>query len=128
MTLATMPGQTNFIAQFNTSLRETFGLSHGEFGGIYAVATLASVFLLIWAGTLVDRYSARKLAVASIAGLAMTAPPWSYFRCTSYMDVSSSNSPCRIRAESRDFNNLSHGKSLLLLGAPSRFIRMTFCK
>jgi len=73
LTLATMPGQTNFIAQFNTSLRETFGLSHGEFGGLYTIATLASAFLLIWAGMLVDRYSARKLAIASIAGLALTA-------------------------------------------------------
>jgi MFS family permease len=73
MTLATMPGQTNFIAQFNTSLRQTFGLSHGEFGGLYTVATLASATVLIWAGALVDRYSARRLAIASIAGLAVTA-------------------------------------------------------
>lgn len=73
MMLATLPGQTSFIAQFNTSLRETFGLSHGEFGGLYTIATLASAFVLIWAGTLVDRYSAGKLAIASLAGLALTA-------------------------------------------------------
>jgi len=73
MTLATMPGQTNFIAQFNTSLRETFGLSHGEFGGLYTIATLASATVLIWAGTLVDRHSPRKLAIGSIAGLGLTA-------------------------------------------------------
>jgi hypothetical protein len=34
MTLATMPGQTVFIAQFNTALRAEFGLSHGAFGGL----------------------------------------------------------------------------------------------
>ncbi len=73
MTLATMPGQTNFIAQFNSSLRETFGLSHGAFGGLYTIATLSSAIVLIWAGTLVDRYSARKLAIGSIAGLGLTA-------------------------------------------------------
>ena len=55
MTLATMPGQTNFIAQFNTSLRDTFGLSHGAFGGLYTLATLASAFTLVWAGALADR-------------------------------------------------------------------------
>lgn len=73
MTLATMPGQTNFIAQFNTSLRGTFGLSHGEFGGLYTIATLTSAFCLIWAGPLVDRFNARFLAICSLCGLALTA-------------------------------------------------------
>ena len=61
MTFATMPGQTIFIAQFNTSIRETFGLSHGEFGGIYTIATLASASALVFAGVLADRIGARRL-------------------------------------------------------------------
>jgi sugar phosphate permease len=73
MMLATMPGQTIFIAQFNASLRQTFGLSHGEFGGLYTIATLASASLLVWAGTLIDRFSARRLAILSTAGLGLTA-------------------------------------------------------
>ena len=73
MTLATLPGQTIFIAQFNTSLRETFGLSHGQFGGLYTIATLSSATLLVFAGGLVDRLSARALAVLAICGLALTA-------------------------------------------------------
>ena len=73
MMLATMPGQTIFIAQFNASLRQTFGLSHGGFGGLYTIATLASASLLVWAGTLIDRYSARRLAILSTAGLGLTA-------------------------------------------------------
>ena len=72
MTLATMPGQTTFIAQFNTALRETFGLSHGAFGGLYTIATLASATALIFAGSLADRISARRLAIACLAGLALT--------------------------------------------------------
>ncbi|WP_417307559.1 MFS transporter [Devosia sp.] len=73
MTLATLPGQTIFIAQFNTALRETFGLSHGQFGGLYTIATMSSATLLVFVGGLVDRFSARGLAVAAIAGLALTA-------------------------------------------------------
>ena len=73
LTLSTMPGQTIFIAQFNTSLRETFGLSHGAFGGLYTVATLTSAFCLVFAGVLADRMSARRLALFSFAGLGLMA-------------------------------------------------------
>lgn len=73
MTLATMPGQTNFIAQFNTALRTEFGLSHGEFGGYYTVATLASASVLVFAGVLADRLPARRLAIVCMLGLAATA-------------------------------------------------------
>lgn len=73
MTLATMPGQTNFIAQFNASLRADFGLSHGAFGGFYTLATLASACTLVFAGVLADKVEARLLAIGSIAGLAVTA-------------------------------------------------------
>ncbi len=44
MALATMPGQTVFIAQFNAALRAEFGLSHGGFSGIYTIATLTSPY------------------------------------------------------------------------------------
>lgn len=73
MTLATMPGQTNFIAQFNTALRTEFGLSHGEFGGYYTLATLASASVLVFAGVLADRLPARRLAIVCMLGLAVTA-------------------------------------------------------
>ncbi len=73
MTLATMPGQTNFIAQFNAVLRAEFGLSSGLFGGLYTLATLTSATGLIFAGALADRIAPRKLALAIMAGLAATA-------------------------------------------------------
>ncbi|QYO76635.1 MFS transporter [Devosia salina] len=73
MTLATMPGQTNFIAQFNTALRTEFGLSHGEFGGYYTLATLASASVLVFAGILADKIPARRLAISCMLGLAATA-------------------------------------------------------
>jgi len=73
MTLATMPGQTNFIAQFNTALRTDFGLTHGQFGGLYTLATMASAFTLVFAGALADRLDPRILAIGSMLGLACTA-------------------------------------------------------
>lgn len=72
MTLATLPGQTTFIAQFNTSLRGAFELSHGAFGGLYTIATLASAATLVFAGALADRLPARRLAIGSLVGLALT--------------------------------------------------------
>jgi MFS family permease len=73
LTLSTMPGQTIFIAQFNTSLRDAFGLSHGAFGGLYTAGTLASAFCLVFAGVLADRMGARRLAIATLVCLAATA-------------------------------------------------------
>lgn len=73
LTLSSLPGQTIFIAQFNSSLREVFSLSHGEFGGLYTLSTLASSALLIFAGGLVDRLSTRVIALLCIAGLALVS-------------------------------------------------------
>ncbi len=41
-------GQTFFIAQFSSQIRETYNLSHGDFGSIYMFATLASAATLIY--------------------------------------------------------------------------------
>lgn len=72
MTLATLPGQTVFIAQFNGALRAEFGLSHGAFGGLYTLATLASATALVFAGVLADRVRLRRLGIAAMIGLALT--------------------------------------------------------
>lgn len=68
MTLATMPGQTVFIAQFNAALRAEFGLSHGAFGGLYTIATLTSATGLVFAGVLADRWPLRRLGIALMVG------------------------------------------------------------
>lgn len=73
MTLATMPGQTNFIAQFNTAIRAEFSLTHGQFGGLYTLATMASAATLVFTGGLADRLPARVLAIGSMLGLVATA-------------------------------------------------------
>ena len=52
-------GQTFFIAVFGPEIRAEFGLSHGAFGGYYAMGTAASGVCLIWAGKLIDRFDLR---------------------------------------------------------------------
>ena len=52
-------GQTYFIAVFNADIRSEFGLSHGEFGSIYAVATLVSGMSMFWLGRLIDQMELR---------------------------------------------------------------------
>ncbi|MDB2341407.1 MFS transporter [Candidatus Pelagibacter bacterium] len=47
-------GQSFFIGLFNSSIRETLSISHGQFGSIYASATLLSSFILVWIGKKID--------------------------------------------------------------------------
>jgi len=70
---SSMPGQTIFIAQFNSAIRGEFGLSHGEFGFLYTIATLASSICLVWAGALADRIAPRTLGLICLSGLAVVA-------------------------------------------------------
>jgi len=55
-------GQSFFLGLFNTSIRETLSISHGQFGSIYASATLLSSFLLIWVGKKIDDINIFKFA------------------------------------------------------------------
>ena len=49
-------GQSFFIGLFNSSVRTDLNISHGQFGTIYAIATLISSFTLIWVGKKIDDY------------------------------------------------------------------------
>jgi MFS family permease len=53
-TLFSCIGQSFFIGLFNSSIREELGITHGEFGTIYGVATLCSSIALIWLGKKID--------------------------------------------------------------------------
>ena len=67
------PGQTFFISLFSGIIRDELSLSHGDFGTIYAIGTLASAATLIPLGRLVDTIKLRKIALAIIFGLALAA-------------------------------------------------------
>ena len=56
-------GQSFFIGLFNSSIRETLLITHGQFGTIYALATLCSSLLLIWIGKKIDDVNIFKFAI-----------------------------------------------------------------
>ena len=51
-----------FLGLFNSSIRETLSITHGQFGSIYASATLLSSFILIWVGKKIDDINIFKFA------------------------------------------------------------------
>lgn len=74
-------GQTTFISIFAGEIRAEFGLSHAQWGTAYAMGTLASAFVMLWAGVLTDRFRVRALGATVMVGLAvacvaMAANPW----------------------------------------------------
>ena len=65
------PGQTFFISLFSGAIRDELSLTHGEFGGIYSLATLISAFAIVWTGSLIDRVDLKKLSFSIIFGSAI---------------------------------------------------------
>ena len=55
-------GQSFFLGIFNESIRNELFISHGQFGSIYASATLLSSFVLIWLGKKIDDINISKFA------------------------------------------------------------------
>jgi MFS family permease len=64
-------GQTFFIALSGDGVRAEFGISDGQLGVTYAVATLASGFALGWAGRWIDRVTLRRYTLAAALLLAL---------------------------------------------------------
>ncbi|EAQ03670.1 Major facilitator superfamily (MFS) transporter [Pseudooceanicola batsensis HTCC2597] len=73
-------GQTFFISIFSGEIREGFGLSHGEWGGIYMLGTGASAVIMVWAGGLTDLFRVRRLGPMIIGGLAVACLCMAYNR------------------------------------------------
>ena len=81
MTFLSCFGQTFFISVFAGEIRADFGLSHGEWGGIYSAGTTASAIVMVWAGVLSDKFRLRGLGTLILIGIAvacltMAANPW----------------------------------------------------
>lgn len=70
MTFMSSFGQTFFISIFAGEIRETFGLSHSAWGGLYMIGTAASAIVMIWAGILTDIFRVRVLGPVVLGGLA----------------------------------------------------------
>ncbi|WP_425418139.1 MFS transporter [Oricola indica] len=71
LTLFSAFGQTYFISLSAGEIRSEYDLSHGEFGMIYMLATLASAFSLTWVGRMVDRFSPMQVTLIIVPMLAI---------------------------------------------------------
>ena len=65
-------GQTYFISIFAGEIRMTFDLSHSAWGGIYTLGTGASALVMVWAGSLADRFKVKYLGTATLFFLAIS--------------------------------------------------------
>jgi len=64
-------GQSFFVAWFGADIQRSLGLSAGEYGSAYSLATLASAITVVWAGGLIDKLALRTYAIAVAIGLAV---------------------------------------------------------
>ena len=74
-------GQSFFLGLFNSSIRDALSITHGQFGTIYASATLLSSLVIIWVGKKIDEIDVFKFA--SLATLLLS------FSCYFFSKVSS---------------------------------------
>ncbi len=65
-------GQSFFLGLFNSSIRDELSISHGQFGTIYASATLLSSLLLIWIGKKIDDVEILKFSMFVILLLSLS--------------------------------------------------------
>ena len=65
-------GQSFFLGLFNSSIRDALSITHGQFGSIYASATLLSSFILVWIGKKIDDINILKFASYVVALLAIS--------------------------------------------------------
>lgn len=71
LTFTSSFGQTYFISLFAGEIKDTFGLSDGQWGGIYTIGTTLSAITMIWAGALTDKFRVRQLSLGVMVLLAV---------------------------------------------------------
>ena len=71
-------GQTFFISLFGGEIRAAFDLTHGGFGSIYAIGTLASAATLIWLGKFADEMRVAHLSALVLIGLSVACLTMSF--------------------------------------------------
>lgn len=71
LTFTSSFGQTYFISLFAGEVKGAFGLSDGQWGGIYTIGTTLSAITMIWAGALTDRFRVRQLSLGVMVLLAL---------------------------------------------------------
>jgi len=81
-------GQSFFLGIFNSSIRNELLISHGQFGTIYASATLFSSVLLIWVGKKIDDIDISKFAFFVILLLSFSCFFFSKISSVSFLFIS----------------------------------------
>ncbi len=69
LTFCSAFGQTFFISLYSAEIRQSFNLSHGQWGLIYSTATLSSAILILFVGGYADKIAARNMSAIVILGL-----------------------------------------------------------
>ncbi|MEM1160670.1 MAG: MFS transporter [Pseudomonadota bacterium] len=73
LTLTSSFGQTYFISIFADRIMADYGLTDGEWGGIYTIATLSSAAVLLYAGKFADQVPVGRLAAMIFGAFAVVA-------------------------------------------------------
>ncbi len=80
-------GQSFFLGLFNESIRNDLNITHGQFGSIYASATLLSSIILIWVGKKIDDFNVLKFSFFVISLLAISTFTFSKINSITFLFV-----------------------------------------
>ena len=80
-------GQSFFLGLFNESIRNELDITHGQFGSIYASATLLSSIILIWVGKKIDDFDVLKFSFFVISLLAISTFTFSKINSIAFLFV-----------------------------------------
>ena len=80
-------GQSFFLGLFNAPIRNELGISHGQFGSIYASATICSSILLIWIGKKIDDYKLLYYSLCVIILLSISSLFFSFINSIYFLAV-----------------------------------------
>ena len=81
-------GQSFFLGLFNESIRNELDITHGQFGSIYASATLLSSIILIWVGKKIDDFDVLKFSFFVISLLAISTFAFSKINSITFLFIS----------------------------------------
>ena len=80
-------GQSFFLGLFNPSLRNELQISHGQFGALYAIATIFSSLLLIWFGKKIDEFNLIKYSFLVVILLSVSCLFFSFISNTFFLII-----------------------------------------
>ena len=80
-------GQSFFLGLFNESIRNELDITHGQFGSIYASATLLSSIILIWVGKKIDDFDVLKFSFFVISLLAISTFAFSKINSIAFLFI-----------------------------------------